>query len=58
MARTVKAPLATLVAMLIIGFLFKLSGFFENSQAASFYVAAILLGLLGALVWIFVYKKG
>ncbi len=58
MDRTVKASLATFVAMLIIGFLFKLGGFFENYQAASFYVAAILLGLLGALVWTFVYKKG
>jgi chromate transport protein ChrA len=58
MTASIKATLATLIAMLIVGFLFKTVGLFENFRSASFYVAAILLGLLGAFVWVFVYKKG
>ncbi|MFZ5809280.1 MAG: hypothetical protein ACOY16_08355 [Chloroflexota bacterium] len=58
MTASIKATLATLIAMFIVGFLFKAGGFFENFQTTSFYVVAIFLGLLGAFVWIFVYKKG
>lgn len=58
MTASIKATLATLIAMLIVGFLFNTVGLFENFWSAPFYVAAILLGLLGAFVWVFVYKKG
>jgi membrane associated rhomboid family serine protease len=57
MAASIKATLATLIAMLIVGLSLKTSGLFENSGTASFYVAAALLGFLGALVWMFVYRS-
>jgi len=57
MTASIKATLSALIAMLIVGFLFKAGGFFENFQTTSFYAAAIFLGLLGAFVWIFAYKK-
>jgi hypothetical protein len=58
MSASIKATLATLFVMLIVGLLLRTSGLFENFGTASFYVAVIFLGLLGALVWTLVYKKG
>ena len=49
--------LVTLSVMLIVGVLFKASGFVENFQTTPFYVAALFLVVLGAFVWIFVYKR-
>lgn len=56
MTASIKATLATFITMLIVGLLFKASGLFENIGTTVFYIAAILLGLLGALIWIVVYK--
>ncbi len=52
MGSAMKATLVTLSVMLIVGVLFKVSGFFENFQTTPFYVAALFLGVLGAFVWI------